>query len=274
MNLSKKVVYHSEVYCKCAVCKSRDGKNEGRWECLRLECGCEKKVIFVVKRVRPDSNEMMLTYECGTDECGFKIAAHDANCKPYVAIVQIIAPYLFWHTREKCGCDEYTKLAVERVTAGKDVSDPTKERSIQLKNEIQPIYLCAMQKCTYRKSIPQIVSHHLRCVCNKPMIYLAEKEIYCCAELDGGCGSCFHEFDTLTYVCTELAREGCIDSPWCTIPRVAKTICGQKGILKYRLFENFNFHGELIYECRNDDTCTEVLRDINIPAVFFNGEEI
>jgi hypothetical protein len=108
--------------------------------------------------MHPDSNEIMLTYECSSNQCGFKIAAHDENCRAYVSIVELIAPYLFWHTRDKCDCDEYTRLAVERGTAGKGVEDPLKERSVQLNDELQPIYMCPLQKCDYRKSIPQIES--------------------------------------------------------------------------------------------------------------------
>jgi hypothetical protein len=93
MNLAKKktVVYRSELYCKCMVCKLWDGENEGEWACAKLECACEEKVCLVAKCMHPDSNEMMLTYECSSNQCGFKIAAHDENCRAYVSIVELIA---------------------------------------------------------------------------------------------------------------------------------------------------------------------------------------
>jgi hypothetical protein len=117
MNLAKTetVSYRLEIYCKCTVCKSWDRESEGSWECEKIECGCEEKVNFVVKRVCTDSNKLMLTYECAADNCGFKIAAHNENCRAYVLIVTIVAPYLFWHTREKCAFCEYTVIPVERL---------------------------------------------------------------------------------------------------------------------------------------------------------------
>ena len=191
-------------------------------------------------------------------------------------------PRIYSGTRPgECDHDEYTRLAVERVTAGKGVEDPSKERSVQLNDELQPIYVCPLQKCDYRKSIPQIESQRrpIRCICNQPAIYHPEKEIYAYAKLDGGCGVCFHELDTLTYARTEIARNESVrnesvDSAWCSLPKTARQICEKKGILKYRLFENFNFHGELVYECRRNNSCKKTNRDIMTPVIIHNGEEI
>jgi hypothetical protein len=279
MNLAKTktVSYRSEIYCKCDVCKSWDRESEGSWECREIECGCEEKVNFVVKRVSTNLNELMLTYECAADNCGFKIAAHDENCRAYVSVVKIVASYLFWHTREKCACRKNTMIVVERVTAGEPVEDPTKQRSIQLNNELQPFYMCALQKCEYRKSIPQIVveseRRRIECVCSKPTIYHAEKKVYACAQVDGGCGVCFHELDSLTYVCTEISRSETVDSVWCCLSKSAKIVCGMKGVLKYRLCENFMI-GELLYECRQNNSCRQVKRDVFIPSIFHNDVEI
>ena len=38
------------------------------------------RVILLVKQVKAGSNELSVTYKCSEERCGFKIAAHDANC--------------------------------------------------------------------------------------------------------------------------------------------------------------------------------------------------
>lgn len=157
------------------------------------------------------------------------------------------------------------------------VEDPTKQWSIQLNNKLQLFYVCPLQKCEYRKSIPQIVvekeKRRIDCICCQPTIYHPEKGIYTCAQVDGGCSGCFHELDTLTYVCTELARNGTVDNVWCCLKKRAMKVCEQPGILKYRLYDNF-MTGELLYECRQNNSCRKVKRDIFIPAIIHNGVEI
>lgn len=78
----------------------------------------------------------------------------------------------------------------------------------------------------------------------------------------------------LTYACTEITRNESVDSAWCSLPKTAREICEKKGILKYRLFENFNFHGELVYECRRNNSCKKIKHDIMTPLIIHDGEEI
>ena len=53
--------------------------------------------------------------------------------------------------------------------------------------------------------------------------------IYSCPFLDGGCGFCCHELDSLTYMHTIQDA---------ILSKKAGIVCGQKGILKYL------FHGQ------------------------------
>jgi hypothetical protein len=111
-------VYKSKIYCKCKVCKSWDRERTGSWECRKIECLCEERVILLVKQVKAGSNELSVTYECAEERCGFKIAAHDANCHAYVTILADMKEYMFYHTLDKCECGKDVHLVLERITAG------------------------------------------------------------------------------------------------------------------------------------------------------------
>jgi hypothetical protein len=65
--------------------------------------------------------------------------------------------YFAFYTPDKCECGKKVHSVVERITVGTGVSDPTKERSIDLNNELQLLFVCAQGKCSYRKSVPQII---------------------------------------------------------------------------------------------------------------------
>jgi hypothetical protein len=161
-------VYKSKIYCKCKVCKSWDRERTGSWECRKIECLCEERVILLVKQVKAGSNELSVTYECAEERCGFKIAAHDANCHAYVTILADMKEYMFYHTLDKCECGKDVHSVLERITAGTGVGDPTKERSINLNNELQLLFVCSTGQCSYRKSVPQIVitrREGICCVC-------------------------------------------------------------------------------------------------------------
>jgi hypothetical protein len=122
-------VYKSKIYCECKVCKSWDRKSTGSCEC-RKSC----RVILLVKQVKAGSNELSVIYKCSEERCGFKIAAHDANCHAYVTILADMKEYMFYHTLDKCECGKDVHSVLERITAGTGVGDPTKERSIDLNN--------------------------------------------------------------------------------------------------------------------------------------------
>jgi hypothetical protein len=72
---------------------------------------------------------------------------------------------------------------VERITVGTGVSDPTKERSIDLNNELQLLFVCSQGKCSYRKSVPQIIRSRregIRCVCSRSIAYDPKTCVFSC----------------------------------------------------------------------------------------------
>ncbi|CAB3985832.1 Hypothetical predicted protein [Paramuricea clavata] len=75
----------------------------------------------------------------------------------------------------------------------------------------------------------------------------------------------------LFYVCNRADDER-EDIAWLQLPRKAKHVCGEPGILKYRLNKNEQGGGELVYECRRSNACCEVEKDILFPAIY-NGDE-
>ena len=182
--------------------------------------------------------------------------------------------YFFYHTLDECECGKKVYSMVERITVGTGVSDPKKERSIDLNNELQLLFVCSQGKCSYRKSVPQIIRSRregIQCVCWRSIAYNPETCVFLCPMLGGGCGVCFHEMDSLTYVHTEQAKSACEDNAWVTLVHKARKVCDDKpGILKYKLNES-NMHGELVYECRVNNNCKQVLHDILSPALLYDN---
>ena len=208
--------------------------------------------------------------------CGFGIAAYDPHCRVYVTILDDMKEYFSFYTADKCECGKKVHSVVERITVGTGVSDPTKERSIDLNNELQLLFVCSQGKCSYRKSVPQIMRSRregIRCVCSRSIAYNPETCVFSCPAMlgGGGCGVCFHEMDSLTYVHTEQAKTACEDHAWLMLARKARKVCQDKpGILKYRLDES-NMHGELVYECAMNNSCRQFLRDILSPNLLYNN---
>jgi hypothetical protein len=234
----------------------------------------------VVKQ--PDKNSQLLTatYECVEKHCGFKIAADDPHCSTYIKILDDLKDYLFFLKLDKCECGHKTNAIVDRVTVGAGVSDPTKERSIDLNNELQLLFVCSQGKCSYRKSIPQIrqsCHERIRCICTGSIVYNPETRVFSCPVLSkggGGCGVCFHEMDLLTYAHMEQARTVCEDHVWLSLSNKARRPCHDKpGILKYRLEEG-NMRGKLIYECALNNSCRQILRNILSPTLLYNNTVI
>ena len=224
-----------------------------------------------MENVKQGSNELNITYKCANKQCGFKIAAHDANYHTYVSIIKDLQPYLFWHTNKKWECCEEMRMSIERITVGAGVEDPTKQRSIQLDNELQLVYVCSTGRCSYRQSVPQIESKEgIRCVCSPPhMIYHADKRIYLCPKSNGGCGA---SRDGLSNVhacrnCQSSSRRSRV---------VIFASQGYGSLWATRYFEKYklnksNMRGELIYECRKNNTCRQVKRNILSPALLSNS---
>ena len=127
--------------------------------------------------------------------------------------------------------------ANDRVTAGTGVSEPTFYRSVDLNNELQLLFVCSKGRCSYRRSIPQIVrgKREFRCICQPYLVYHEERQIYAWPVVDGGCGVCFHELDSLTYAHQEIAKTASEDNVWLCLRRKAMKVCEWPGILKYRL---------------------------------------
>jgi hypothetical protein len=188
-------------------------------------------------------------YVCAIyDTCGFNINAFE-NCREYAAIMQAAQSYLFYLDFEclrceRSPCEEHTIIAVvERtvVPAG-DVEE------ICLNHELQLLYVC--QKCETRLSIPQLLRERgktLRCVCNRVCTY--HNGFYKCPVQDGGCGVYFHEYDSLTFMHTNIVQDEVEDNVWVYFRNVAPQICGTKGVLKYVLDEK-SMKGQLIYRCK------------------------
>ena len=229
----------------------------------------------MVKQPDKNSRQLSATYECVDKCCGVRIAADDPHCLEYITILDNMKEYLFFHRLDKCECGLKVYAVVERITVGVGVSDPTKERSIDLNNELQLLFVCSQGKCLYRKSIPQIVQtrcERIRCACSRSIVYNPETCVYSCPTMvnGGGCGVCFHEMDSLTYVHTEQAKTACEDHAWLMLPRKARQVCHNKpGIIKYRL--ESNMCGELVYECGLNNSCRQILRNILSPTLLYNN---
>jgi hypothetical protein len=187
--------------------------------------------------------------------------------------------YFSFYTPNKCECDKKAHAVVERITVGMGVTDPIKERSIDLNNELQLLFVCSQKKCSYRRSVPQIVRscrEGIQCVCSRSIAYNSDTCVFSCPAMlgGGGCGVCFHEMDSLTYVHTQQAKTASEDHAWLMLACKARKVCQNKpGILKYRLNES-NMHGELVYECGINKSCRQVLRDILSPTLLCNGTVI
>ena len=260
------------------MCSTWQDFGAGVRECHKIDCFCDERVAVVVKKLN-ETDELTATYECAEKYCGYKVVAHGESCRAYVTILNNMKEYIFFHTPEKCECNKKAQIILERITAGSGVADPTKERSIDLNNELQLLFVCSQGKCLYRKSVPQIIRgtrEGIRCVCSRFIVYNPITRVFSCPAMSngGGCGVCFHEMDSLTYVHTQQAKTTCEDHAWLMLARKARKVCQDKpGILKYQLNES-NMHGELVYECGLNNSCRQVLRDILSPTLLCKGTAI
>ena len=116
--------------------------------------------------------------------------------------------------------------------------------------------------CGYRLSVPQIVRKRyiLKCLCARQCVY--HNGVYSCSRANGGCGVCFHENDSLTFMHTAIAKEKM------TLTLYAPDICHHRGVIKY-IFNEFSMQGELLYMCRVKNDCLLVkdmyLHECTIP---------
>ena len=257
-----------KLCCKCRRCSEWDLKKHKQWICKEIECFCEQRVIVRADQEKNDSRELDVVYECEDQSCGFKIGAYDVNFSAYHKIIDNVKQYMFFHDRPRCLCGVFVRAVVERVTVGCGVTDPTREKSIDLNNEYQLLFICDRKKCTYRKSVPQIIydrGEKIKCVCNASVDYDSEKKVFSCARRET-CGVRFHEMDSLTYIHTEQEKTSFDDHAWMTMRRRAPDICGKQGILKYRL--NDGLIGELLYECNINNTCRKIVHDTYVPMMY------
>jgi hypothetical protein len=168
-----------------------------------------------------------------------------------------VAYYIFYIlNRDKCKCRKQTCAVLKHVTAG---HEPSYLRSISLNNELQLFYVCNQGICDYDYSIPQNVKkrYDIKCLCCKVCNYF--NGIYSCSKLNGGCGVCFHEQDSLTFMHTVIANEKCdYISPF------APKICHYKGVIKY-VFNELENKGTLLYRCRVKYDCLHVKNMRAIP---------
>ncbi|CAB4015974.1 Hypothetical predicted protein [Paramuricea clavata] len=254
-----------KLLCDCKPCKSWDEKSELMITCHRITCACDENVNLVCKRHDDLSSVRYVCYRTDAGNCGFNINANDKLFSEYVSILNNASDYLFWLTRDKCGCLESTVAYVEPVTVG---TAPTK-----MENELQLFYICDLGCCNYKKSIPQIKALHgdgIHCICGG--VCIKQNYVYSCPRLDGGCGTFFHELDSMTLIQTVMCNDNLEDYAFLCLPKKARMICGQRAILKYQCKSYYLYiKAELVYKCRRMHFCGNTLKDI-LMHVITNGE--
>jgi hypothetical protein len=155
------------------VCSTWQDFGAGVRECRKIDCFCDERVAVVAKKLN-ETDELTATYECAEKYCGYKVVAHGESCRAYVTILNNMKEYFFFHTPEKCECNKKAQIILERITVGSGVAYPTKERSIDLNNELQLLFVCSQGKCLYRKSVPQIIRgtrEGIKCICSRFIVY-------------------------------------------------------------------------------------------------------
>jgi hypothetical protein len=238
-----------KVWCDCVRCKAWDGQTSGKKTCDRVECACEDKVSLVTWQ---DDDVMRARNVCGDklwpgeDEifggyfCGFNVDAFD-DCHKYVTIMKSVAENIFYMLyRDKCRCNKQTKAILTRVSCGGD--NPSYLRRARLHEELQLLYVCSDDVCSYKLSVVEIVRkrHTIRCLCDRPCIY--ESGVYSCGKENGGCGVLFHEKDSLTFMHTWIRNK---HKPLSLYP---PRICHHRAAIKY-IFNEVSMVGQLLYRC-------------------------
>jgi hypothetical protein len=115
--------------------------------------------------------------------------------------------------------------------------------------------MCAGDVCGFKLSVPEIVrkQSEIKCLCARRCIY--NSGVYSCPKVGGGCGVCFHEKDSLTFMHTWIVNK----QKQLTI--YPPKICHHRGVIKY-MFNEFSMDGQLVYRCRIADDCM-IVKDMD-----------
>jgi hypothetical protein len=237
----------NKLWCDCKVCQSWNGKVIGTWACLKNSCACGDKVLLVTQMV---NDTISAKYVCADYEgdgyyCGFNVNVLE-DFRKYKFVMDGVAYYIYYIlNREKCKCRKQTRAVLKCVTT---TCEPIYLRNISLDNELQLFYVCNNDTCDYENSVPQIVKkrYDIKCLCCKVCNYY--KGVYYCMRENGGCGVCFHELDSLTFMHTIITNEKYdYISPFAPFAHY-------KSVIKYVLNE-LEITGQLLYRCRVKDDC-------------------
>ena len=221
-----KFVFSGCLPCDCKKCKDWDGVSN--IVCENIECICEKAVVLKC--------EILSTpcYTCVDSYCMFHIGADNKYFKEYVHTMDESRRYLYQyvHSRITCLCGVLLKTCME-----------------PMKQELQIYFTCRNGGCDYKRSIPQLKDSRIRCVCGRFCKH--DGEIYKCSRGEAGCGTYFHELDSLTYMYTEMLQDELEDCAFAYLPKNVKRLkCGHYGILKYRSsISSENKYGKLVLIC-------------------------
>ena len=202
--------------CNCDKCEKWDGASD--IICESITCTCKREVVV---KCLPKTH-----YVCAKLTCGFNIDADNEYFKDYVRIMEECQECLELEIGKKlaCICGVPLKANVERVIASC--------HDVHIDNELQLFFICRNGVCNYKRSIVQLKQSRIRCVCGR--YCQRDGEIYKCSRGESGCGTYFHELDSLTYMHTEMLIYNLEDSMYAYLPRnVRKLKCGHCGILKY-----------------------------------------
>jgi hypothetical protein len=220
--------------CDCEKCKAWDGVSD--IICEAIVCICEKAVILKCETL-PYSVKLCPTYTCVDSYCAFHIGADNKYFKKYIHTMDTCRDFFSNHvnTRTTCLCGVPVKAAMVDIATCNDA-------------EIQLFLTCRNGTCNYERSVIQLQESRIRCVCGR--FCLHDGEIYKCSRGEAGCGTYFHELDSLTYMHTTMLQEELEEHMFAYLPKSVKQLkCGHYGILKYRSSEN-NW-GKLILICRS-----------------------
>ena len=228
-------VFSGLLPCDCKKCKNWDGVSD--IVCESITCVCENAVVVKC--------EILSTprYVCADLRCAFNIDADNKYFKEYTRIMGECQRYLDLYVDKKltCVCGVALKASVEHVMS----------RGVHLGNETQVYFICRDGGCDYKRSIPQLkdLQSRIRCVCGRYCEH--DGEVYKCPRGEDGCGTYFHELDSLTYMHTVMLQDELEDCVWAYLPiNVKRLECGHYGVLKY-VSRSENRYGRLMLVCKH-----------------------
>ena len=245
-----------KLACDCDKCKT--------WNevdmviCEKMECACEDYVSLSqrgdgLKSTRYTcADKNYISEDAGGYFCGFDVDAYNADVSKYLAIMTGVKEYIFYMLyRDRCVCGLQTKAVLKRIS----YTTPSYLRGPCAKSELQLFYVCSKDVCDVEQSVPEIVAkrHLIKCLCGRRCVY--EYGVYSCPKVGGGCGVCFHEMDSLTFMHTWIVNK---KKPLTLYP---PRICHLRGVIKY-IFNEISMQGQLFYKCRAASDCL-LVKDMN-----------